>query len=125
MRGLASCRRGALRFLLRGIVGEAERPGERSTREGLSLFSSCQAVGECSFFTKRWQRVCLGLGSISVRAGISASGLGEEHISRYLSALVFCLLFLVEHRIHMGASSKQCFICKFCADSGQDFFRSA
>lgn len=43
-------------------------------------------------------------------------------MSRYLSPLVFHLLFLDGHRVDVGASNKQGFICKFCADTGQEFF---
>lgn len=34
-------------------------------------------------------------------------------MSGYLSPLVFCLLFLDGHGIHVGMSHKQCFVCKF------------
>lgn len=75
-------------------------------------------------FTKGWQVVCLGVGMASVRAGICASGLGEEHVIGYLSPLVFCLLFLGEHRIHVTASYKQGLLCELVADPGQEFLRT-
>jgi hypothetical protein len=68
--------------------------------------------------------VCLGSGWTSATVDVRLSGLSKEHRSRYLSLLVFCLLFFVGYRIQMGASNKQCFICNFLANSGQEFFRA-
>lgn len=68
--------------------------------------------------------MCLGTGSVSVGVGISASGLGEEHVVGYLSPPVLCLFSFGGYRVHVVASDKQGLISEFCADPGQEFLRA-
>lgn len=56
--------------------------------------------------------------------GISASGLGEEHVFGYLSPSVLCLFFLDGHRIHVVGSNKQGLVSEFRADLCQEFLRA-
>lgn len=90
----------------------------------LASCSRCQIARQSSLLTRGWQEVCLGAGPVSVAAGVSALGLGEEHVSGYLSPSILRLFLLGGDRVEVVAGDKQGLIGEFCADPGQELLRA-